>query len=41
MEGYYILPKQVLLDNPNVKNYESMLDEFEENEVDKIYLILS
>ena len=38
---YYILPKQVLLDNPNVINYEAMLELFEENNVDEIYLILN
>lgn len=41
LKGYYILPKQILLDNPNTVNYNEMLKEFEENNVDEIYLILS
>lgn len=40
MDGYYILPKQILLDNPNVINYDTMLSLFEEENVDEIYIIL-
>lgn len=39
-DGYYILPKSILLENPSVKNYESMLELFEEENVDTIYIIL-
>ena len=41
MDGYYILPRQMLLDNPSVTNYEAMLEIFEDNNIDEIYLILS
>ena len=41
MDGYYILPRQRLLDNPSVTNYEAMLEIFEDNNIDEIYLILS
>ena len=39
-EGYYILPKSILLENPSVVCYDEMLELFEEESVDTIYIIL-
>ena len=40
MDGYYILPKSILLENPSTICYDEMLKLFEEENVDTIYIIL-
>lgn len=40
-EGYFVLPKQVLIDLPYYpKNYDAMMELFDEDKVEVIYIIL-
>lgn len=40
-DGYFILKKETLLKNPDVINYEAMMNEFKKGDYYKIYLFLS